>query len=151
MVDEQELMENLEGELDESLIPVTLFIMPVRLQINGKELFEFTRINDTDPWVGMPIVGLATEGLYKIRQIPTLRKVIYNLPDGVGIIEFNSVDNNRVRVLYKNNNIDEIVSYAELLQVFENFALEVKQFLNERVPKIRGYSFWGAWVRGEEE
>ena len=128
MVDEQELMENLEGELDESLIPVTLFIMPVRLQINGKELFEFTRINDTDPWIGMPIVGLATEGLYKIRQIPTLRKVIYNLPDGVGIIEFNSVDNNRVRVLYKNNNIDEIVSYAELLQVFENFALKLSNF-----------------------
>ncbi len=153
-IDEQELMENLEGEpdkADESLIAVTLFIMPVRLQINEKELFASPRINRTDPWIGMPIVDLATEGLYKIRKIPSLRKVVYDLPEGVGIIEFISLEDNHVRVLYKRHDIDEIVSYSELLHAFENFALNVKQFLNERAPKMREHPFWGAWVRGEED
>ncbi len=154
MIDEQELMENLEVELDkadESFIPVTLFIMPVRLQINEKELFTSPRINKTDPWIGMPIVGVATEGLYRIRQIPTLRNVDYDLPEGIGTIEFILLENNQVKVLYKIHDIDEIVSYTELLEAFENFSLKVKQFLNERVPIMREHPYWGAWVRGEEE
>ncbi len=155
-INEAELAENLEEESNpryaaSDLIVLTYFIMPVRMQINGKELFAFTKINDTDPWIGMPIANIAVEGLYAIRQIPTLGKADFDLPEGAGIIQFTLIDNNKVKVVYKKNNIDEIVSYTDLLQAFLDFNDKVKKFLNERVPQMREHPFWGAWVRGEEE
>ncbi len=155
-INEAELAENLEEESNpryaaSDLIVLTYFIMPVRIQINGKDLFAFTSINKKDPWIGMPIVNIAAEGLCIIRQIPSLKKAEFDLPEGVGIIQFTLIDNDKVKVVYKDNDINEIVSYNDLLQAFLDFNDKVKKFLNERVPKMREHYFWGAWVRGEEE
>lgn len=153
-IDEAELAENLEGEpgnAEESLIGVTLFIMPVRLQINGKELFALKKIKKDDPWIGIPIVNLATEGLYRVEQIPVLKKVNYDLPEAIGVIEFLLLDKDSVRIIYKRNDIDEIVSYIDLLNAFKNFTSQVRTFLNERVPQLRDHPYWGTWVRGGVE
>ena len=153
-VDEEQLADDLGEEenplfADEDLIVLTYFIMPVRLQINGKEFFT-SRINK-DPWVGLPIVNLATYLFYRIQHLHRLKKFMYDLPEAVGIIQFTLLDNNKVRVVFKYNDIDEIVDYTELLQAFEKFTEKVKLFLNERVPQMREHPYWGAWVRGEEE
>lgn len=153
-IDENQLAEDLEEDpslADDDLILLTYFIMPVRIQINKKEFFAYKGTEQTDPWIGMPIVNIAFLGLHKVLRIPSLKKVNFFLPEGPGTINFEMLEINKVRVIYKPNNIDEVVSYDDLLKAFLDFNAKVKKFLNERVPQMRDHPYWGAWVRGELE
>lgn len=151
-IDETELKINIEDEpenADLDLIVLTYFIMPVRFQVNGIDFFKFPLNNPSDPWVPLPIVNIATDGLYSIKKLKVKKRIKYDLPEGAGLLQFEFFDIDKVRIIYSVNHIDISVNYEKLLEAFEKFTDKVKKFLNERVPQMRKHPYWGSWIRGE--
>lgn len=151
-VDENELAENLDNELDklkDCFFVSTLFIMPVRIQIEEFEIFEF----DNDPWAEMPIMNIASAGLRKIKELKIEGTKKYDLPEGAGLLEFNMLDEKNVKVSYTGftKPFVTLTSYNELLNAFEKFAEKVRMFLWERAPQINNHPYWGPWLRGERD
>lgn len=148
-IDETELEEQLESDItnfDFGLFSVTLFIMPVRLNINGIEFFRHGRTNGDEFWASFPILELASYLLETVKSLPEIEIQTHQLPAG-GIFVFELLSNNTVSVSY--NNITTVVSYEDLLRALEDFAANTRKFFKERVPQLNLHTFWGRWLREE--
>lgn len=152
-IDEVELAEDLEFDLknlDLDLFVLTVFIFPVRLNINGVEFFRYNRPDPQKYWDSMPIINLASNGLIYVKSIPEQGNVEYDIPEGGGVLNFTMLPQNQVSVTF-GKSIHVIVPYQELLTAFENFAANVRAFLNEKVPQMHQHPYWGPWLRGERD
>ena len=150
-VDESELAENLEEDIvsiDLVSFVLTLFIMPVRFQINGIELFEYKG----DLWATMPIMNLASNGLLSVVKLKEARVKTYELLEGPGTMYFRMLENDNVEFIYDGvRQVITTVKYSELLEAFQNFADKVRKFIWERVPQMNEHPYWGPWLRGEKD
>ncbi len=151
-IDENALAEDLEDDITKyqgCLFVLSFFIMPIRMQINGIEYFEYKK----EPWSYAPIMNLATEGLESIKQLKTKKIVTYPIIEGPGIFEFTMMDNSNVNVNFSNGSrhFVSIVNYDELIEAFQSFAEKVRTFLKKRVPQINEHPYWGPWLRGERD
>lgn len=152
MWDEKSLAEDLEMDIpneDESLFEMSYFVMPIRFNVNGNELFE----NHGSPWASGPILSLASSGLIAVKDILTTKKEKHLIIDGPGSIEFTLVDNKKVEAAFviSSERIAEIVNYDALLEAFQKFADKARIFLEERVPQLNEHPYWGPWLRGERD
>ncbi len=151
-IDENELLENFEEELEKlstTFFVTTIFIMPIRILVNGYDLVEYNGY----PWAEMPIMHLASNGLLTVKRLKKIKKEVYNLPEGAGEITLTMIDDKDVRVAYKGfaKPVVTVVSYEELLEAFKTFADKVRKFLWERVPQMNTHHSWGPWLRGERD
>lgn len=152
-VDEEELAEDLEFDIVNTkynLFALTFFMMPVRLNINGVEFFRYDRTDPKNYWVGMPIINLASEGLIYVKSLPLKGRVEYDLPEVGTYLNFQMLPNNQVSITF-GKKIHVIIPYEELLKAFEDFAVNVRNFLNDRVPQMHQHPYWGPWLNGERD
>ena len=144
-VDENELAENLEGdivEIDYVSFVLTLFIMPVRFQVNGIELFEYKG----DLWArDDPIMNLASNGLLAVINLNSSKIKKYNLLEGPGTMYFRMIEDDNVEFIYDGvRQVVTTVKYSELLEAFQKFADKVRKFIWERVPQNERTPLLGA-------
>jgi hypothetical protein len=149
---EDVLKECLEEEIenvDMICFVTTFFLMPLRLCINGLELFEI----DKDGWLPGPIISLASEGLSIIKELKITRKKEYQIIEGPGDFIFTMIDEKAVYVEFFgfSGNYKMNVKYEELLEAFKKFGEKVRAFLSERAPQINNHPYWGPWLRGEKD
>ncbi len=112
----------------------TLFIMPLRFQASGIELFGF----EDDPWGSGPIMCLATEAFNIVKNLKTIKKKLYIFIEGPGDIEFSMIDNENVKIDFDegSEHIITIVNYDELLDAFRRYSEKVRNYLREYVPQM---------------
>ena len=151
-VDEAELAEGLDNDIpneEDSLFIMSYFLMPIRFQVNGVELFEY----NNDPWVSMPLLNIASCGLITVKDLKLSKKENFSLLEGPGYIEFTMIDDENVKIVYDYfpKPVILTVKYAELLEAFQKFAEKVRAFLKERVPQLNEHPYWGPWLRGEKD
>lgn len=152
-IDEDELREDLESDIpttDLDLFVLTFFLMPVRLNINGVEFFQFDNPKPWDCRIGTPILNIASNGLIAVKSLPSVRKVEYVFLEVGSILEMTMLPENNVSIDF-NKKIHVVISYDELLTAFDRFAASVRKFLNERVPQMNQHPYWGSWLRGEHD
>ncbi len=152
LINEKSLAEDLEMDIpneDESLFEMSYFVMPIRFNVNGLELFQ----NHGSPWASGPILSLASSGLIAVKDVLKTKKEEYLIIDGPGSLEFTLMDNKKVEVTFviSSERIAEIVNYEELLEAFQKFACKARAFLKERVPQLNEHPYWGPWLRGEKD
>jgi hypothetical protein len=134
-VDEEELKECLDEternieSIDEGCFVTTMFLMPLRMSLNGLEIF---RIKE-DCWSPGPIMDLATYGLMTVKKLKKSRKEEHLIIEGPGEFTFTMVDDEDVYVKFTGG-YSTTVKYDELLEAFEKYAEKVRTFLKERVP-----------------
>ncbi len=150
--DENSLAEDLEMDIpneDESLFEMSYFVMPIRFNVNGNELFE----NCGSPWASGPILSLASSGLIAVKDVLKTKKENYLIIDGPGSLEFTLMDNKKVEVAFviSSKRIAEIANHEDLLEAFQKFADKARMFLKERVPQLNEHPYWGPWLRGEKD
>lgn len=121
--------------------------LPVRLNINGVELFRFDNPSPHDYWCHMAILGFAAALLQDIRALPEIGNTVHQLIQGTAF-HFQMIPQNKVSIKF-GEKIHLIVDYEELLAAFEHFAANTRIFLNEHVPQLNQHRFWGRWLRGE--
>ncbi len=151
-IDENTLAENLEMDITEyqaCSFVVSIFIMPVRMQMNGIDLFK----SQDDPWAEAPIMNLASNGLLSVKDLKKEKRVSYSVLEGPGDFEFTLIDETQVKVDFFdcNKHTILIVKYEELLSAFQQFANKVRVFLWERVPQMNNHPYWGPWLREERD
>jgi hypothetical protein len=151
-IDEAMLAEDLEEDItkhEECTFVISMFIMPVRMQINGIDLFEY----NNDPWSEAPIMNLASNGLLSVKRLKNKKKVTYPIIEGPGDLEFNMIDEINVNIDFFTGSRHVITTskYDELLEAFQKFAEKVRKFLWVRVPQINDHPYWGPWLRGERD
>jgi hypothetical protein len=150
-VDEEELRNSLDDDItkEEFNIAYTsvMFIMPIRIQVNGIELFEL----NGDPWCEAPLLSIASDGLFYVKALKHSGKEEFRIIEGPGEIEFTMIDKTSVKLDFYDGakHTVTVVKYDELLEAFEKFADKVRKFLRERAPQINENSYWGPWLRGE--
>jgi hypothetical protein len=150
-VNEEELLEDLEMDIptvEYPLFVLTFFMMPVKIQINGNNIFD-----PPDQWAELPILNIASNGLVHVKSLKENISENYELPEGVGTFDFSLLKGGLVKINY-NNGISSsvfIVTYNELLEAFQKFAEKVRAFLKERVPQLNEHPYWGPWLRGEKD
>jgi hypothetical protein len=91
-VDELALAENLKDDISSETrvsFVVTMFLMPVRFQVEGVDLFEY----NGDPWAEMPIMNMASEGLMAVKDLRITGKEEYDLMQEPGTFYFTMVNN----------------------------------------------------------
>ncbi len=151
-IDEKVLAEDLDEDItkyDESVFIVSMFIMPVRMQINGTDFFEYRNV----PWSQAPLLNLASNGLKGVKELKNNNEVSYHIYEGPGDFKFSLVEENTVHIDFNNwsKHLITTVKYHELLEAFQSFAEKVRIFLRERVPQINEHPYWGPWLRGERD
>ncbi|MBA3236995.1 MAG: hypothetical protein H0T62_01420 [Parachlamydiaceae bacterium] len=136
-------------KLQTSLFTSTVFIMPVRFQANGIELFGF----EDDPWSEAPVMCLATEVVEIVKELKSTIKENYIIIEGPGDIEFTMIDNENVKIdFYEGSeHIITTVKYDELLEALLKYSKKLRKFLWERVPELNDHPYWGPWLRGERD
>ena len=92
----------------------------------------------------IPILHLAGIGYDVIRNLNKVGKANYAPPGGESL-NF-ELCGSEVCIRGTINMTEIKVGYQELLNAFEAYRASVRVFLNERVPKLRLHSHWGAWL-----
>ncbi len=94
LLDEATLAEDKETELraaDAAALYVTYFLMPVRFQVGGKDMFAIQRDVDgamdqggdtSPPWRELPILHVATVGVDRVRNAGQRDLAHYDVPEG---------------------------------------------------------------------
>lgn len=152
LIDEESLAEDLEMDIpneDVFLFEMSYFVMPIRFNANGNELFG----SKADPWSSGPILPIASSGLIAVKDVLKTKREGYVILDGPGDMEFLMISDKLVEVAFFTSSVreTEIVNYDELLEAFEKFAAKARAFLNERVPQLNEHPYWGPWLRGEKD
>lgn len=152
LIDEVSLAEDLEMDIpseEVDLFEMSYFVMPIRFNANGTELFE----NYGSPWASGPILSLASSGLIAVKDLLKSKKEEHFILDGLGNMKFTLVDDKIVEIAFFNSTqrIVEIVNYKDLLEAFQKFASKARAFLKERVPQLNEHPYWGPWLRGERD
>jgi hypothetical protein len=154
-VDEYQLSLSLEGGIvDEDLgyFTTTMFLMPLRMRINGLEIFETSKEN---PWSPGPIMDLASDLLKTVKELKKNRKATHLIIEGPGEFVFTMIDDEDVYIEFNTGCVtagySTTVKYDELLEAFEKYAEKVRTFLKEKVPQMYDHEYWGPWLRGETE
>ena len=128
---------------------ITCFLMPVRFQIHGKDVFYNKKAPKFGHWFTMPLLDVVTMGLGHIEILPQKKKTEWWLHESGGKVHFKMMSGNKVKVTFTSHDEVFYVDYNELLQAFMNFRERVLKFLNERVPQLQDHSYWGPWLKGE--
>ena len=155
IVDEEQLTESLSEEGCEKIenedyvsFLVTIFIMPVKMQVNNLEIFGY----QDDIWSPMPIMNVASEGVLTIKSLKNSKQEEYQLMQEPGFFIFTMIDDNNVILRYEGLKTLQItVPYDELLNAFVKFAEKVRKFMKERVPQLNEHAYWGPWLRDERD
>ena len=152
-IDTEELQGSLGTNLrtNGELIPVTLFLMPVRWHIHGVELFEYSSlVVDTlrfpNPWTQTPIVHLAIFGLEHLElahRQPHTKQAI----DLSGFNVYVVVEDDQVTMSTNINKKVIIANYQEVRQSLLDFGSQVRKLLTYVAPEIKENDVWGEWFR----
>ncbi len=151
-VDYKELEIDLEEspeKAEEGLISETYFVFPIYFSVGDTEFFSAKK-NSKLIRFSMPIVNLASQGLHYIRQLPKKKKIIYDLPEGIGKLYLEINTKNKVHIKLTVDKKETEVEYQKLLDAFLQFREKVRNFLKENVPQLKKHTYWGPWVAGEE-
>lgn len=149
-IDEDELAEDLEFDVssqDSCLFLISIFYMPVRLNINGIEFFRFGSTKPNGFWTYVPLVAMASSLLMVVKSLTEIEIKDYSMPGG-GTFLFQFLQDDNLSVKFSGGE-HEVVPYYEFLNACEQFTANVRKFLNERVPQLHQHKFWGLWLRGE--
>lgn len=135
-IDEDVLKEDLEEDItkyDNVTFVISMFIMPVRMQVNGIELFECRN----DPWGEAPLMNIASNGLLSVKDLKIKDKVSYDIIEGPGDFEFTKISESKVNVDFHNGSkrIITIVEYNDLINAFQRFTDNVRRFLEKEFHK----------------
>ncbi len=139
------------------------FILPVRLRVNGIELFEGgagepdvficqverevfgddARPEMTGPHIPVPVLFLAVEGLRQAQRACHGETAALNFPTG-GSLEFHPAGAG-VEISSSISGRRTFISCSELLEAFEGFAERVRQYLIEAAPELMQHPAWTTW------
>lgn len=145
-IDEIELENSMEEDVtreDHVSFVTTMFIMPVKFQINNEILFDSSA----------PIMSLASDGLLTIKNLMKTKKEHLSIINGPGDIDFHMIEDKMVKIDFYDSSTHTLVSvnYDELLDAFKKFAEKVRKFFWQRVPQLNDHPYWGPWLRGERD
>jgi hypothetical protein len=157
------------SQVEAGLLQLTHFVMPVRFNIDGLELFELPAtdqliyvyspgqpglkpktVSTKDPWLSLPILGFALDGLEKIQQAIKKNRSILSLEETGHQLEFTASEN-QFSIHSPFNNLTVVTNYQDILTAFKTFASEVTKCLSLNAPSITRHPQWGLWVRNIEE
>ena len=166
VIDEDKRIDLVNGS--SAPIGVTYFIMPVRLNVAGVELFEqpvsdyyrTVLINEPgghilrpieqkialspSPWLELPILHVAKYGLSAVREALQKGRATYHLPESGDRLHFERSGNDMVIHSEVNGRVSR-VAHKDLLHGFEEFAFHVREVLNHEIPQLKNHSEWGGW------
>lgn len=146
-IDEEVLKEERMDPPEEELSALSIcFMMPVSLNINGVEMFQF----QDDGLVSIALLDLASDGLYTVATLFDGEEAVYEAFEDAGKYYFRR-DGDIVHVRTDANNHTATCLYSELLQAFEEIQLKVRSFLLKEFPALINHPRWGAWFRGEKK
>jgi hypothetical protein len=137
-----------------AILENSYFVLPVRLNINGIEMFEYSMNGTTglvEPrgkdlefqdkkiatiWLELPILHLSITGLESVKKACNGEKVIYNLPEGVTSLQFIPIEKS-VEVISEISGRKSKIECSELLKAFEDFSSKTRAVLEELVPELK--------------
>jgi len=149
-IDKEALKDSLEdplSEVDPVSLYLTYFIMPMRFNVDGKDVFSISGSN-IGPWFDIALLNLAASCFERIRLLPIKKNVTHILPETWGNLRFSWLGDNKVLIDLDKNDEKFIVDYDELLSAFEKFSKKVKDFLCDCAPEIKEHTIWGPWIKG---
>jgi hypothetical protein len=113
----------------------TFFLMPVRLAIDGTELFH------TETGIFYMASALPT-----VRMLPEVGSVRLN-PPGMGLFMWMDGEDALMRIIGFGE--PARAAYSDLLQAWEAFADKVRKLRVIEFPELRRHPRAGAWFRGK--
>lgn len=147
---------------DAAILEATGFALPIMFLVNNVNLFEITQEKVvlvqnvetrslestvrivTSTWLSMPILNFALHGLEAARQVYQRKPIDLILPE-IGSRLCFQISDKEVEIYSSLNGKTAIADSLELLQAFENFRNEVRNFLGNELPQLKEYSFWDSW------
>jgi hypothetical protein len=121
---------------DIGILAHTLFLMPVRLVMNGTQLFN------TETGIFYMAWALPT-----VRMLPSQHSVLLN-PPGFGLFMWMDGEDVLVRIVGFGD--PARATYSDLLEAWETFADNVRTFLLNEFPELCDHPQAGVWFRREE-
>jgi hypothetical protein len=165
-LDEASLAEDLlhsPEKANPAALEETYFVMPVRLCVNGVEMFERhsrTKRNvfvstadegvlqvqlprEASCWLPLPLLGFATDALRVLNELKPYKDQKLNLAGGGHLVL--SCESDQITVESSINGNHSSTHSAEALNAFRIFSDKVQQLLISRAPTIQQNTSWRRW------
>jgi hypothetical protein len=132
------VLDDITSISDDLLLEViteTCFLIPVRLIVNGNNVFAFTTpVNQKMDWINLPAFGLLIDWPSKIESLPKTHKEKIFLAD-MGEMTF-SYENDIVKVRTNINRLEPEEDYVALHTVIESSIKDLKEKLLHKIPEV---------------
>jgi hypothetical protein len=163
--DEASLAEDMRHSPESAtsaMLEETYFVMPVRLCVNGVELLEqpnrevknlfvarmghapqrFASVTESC-WLPLPLLGFATHGLQRLRQVKGGDEQKLYLSGG-GQLDF-ILNGERIAIKSSLNDRSSLAQLPEIVNAFQDFSESIRELLVHRIPSIQQHASWKQW------
>lgn len=126
---------------DATVLQMSYFEMPVRLLVNGVELFG------SEP--PLPLLDVAVVGLRAVRRAAAEGSAAYGIPNVGATLSLRRAGT-LLEMTTTPKGTQASAPATEAVEAWEAFARRVRALLHERVPGLQEHPVWGPWLASGE-